>query len=66
MDQAFAEAVPTQMKYLDKLLGGKQTFASKVTAGDLAIATAFNILLALQVPALFVCARADNRIRKLI
>ena len=49
MDTLFVETIPVQLKLLEKLLGSKKTFASKITAGDLAIATAFNILLALQV-----------------
>lgn len=53
MDKAFAETIPAQLQFLAKLLDGKKTFASKITAGDLAIATAFNIVLALQVPKQF-------------
>jgi hypothetical protein len=49
MDKTFAEDIPAQLKYLEKLLGDKTTFASKITAGDLAIATGFNVLLALEV-----------------
>ena len=49
MDKTFAEAIPAQLKYLEKLLGGKTTFASKITAGDLSIACIFNVLLALEV-----------------
>ncbi len=49
MSKTFAEAIPAQLKYLEKLLGDKATFASKITAGDLAIATMLNVLLALEV-----------------
>jgi glutathione S-transferase len=49
MDKAFAEDIPAQLKYLEKLLGDKATFASKITAGDLAVASIFNVLLALEV-----------------
>ena len=49
MDKIFAEVVPAQLQHLETLLGAKTTFASKVTAGDLAIATVLNIIIALQV-----------------
>ncbi len=48
MDKAFAESLPAQLAHLAKLLGDKKTFASKLVAGDFAIAVVFEYLLALQ------------------
>ena len=60
MDKAFSETIPAQLKYLEKLLGSKTIFASKITAGDLAVAVIFNILLALEVPSNLCVSRLNS------